>query len=126
MGKYRGRISKVVECEPTIIRTRQGPRLVDRALPSTPSVSSRNSSPSKKRAFSPGFQYDEDGLPNGSGPSPAPKRSRTSGTVGYHLKCISPLNLMIPFESHDLLDTERMVEAIFKDKTVSDVRNHSS
>lgn len=85
MGKYRRRESKVVECEPTVIRTRQGPRLVDRALPSTPSASSRNSSPSKKRTFSPGFQYDDDGLRNDSGASPTPKRSRTSGTVGYHV-----------------------------------------
>src|ERR1700733_7105521 len=47
MGKYHKRVLKVIECEPTVIQTRQGPRLVDHVIPSTPSISSAHSSPSK-------------------------------------------------------------------------------
>lgn len=83
MGKYRKRVAKVIECEPTVVQTRQGPRLVDRAVISTPTISSVNSSPSKKRALSPTLFYADDDLPNTSGPPHTPKRSRTSGMVGY-------------------------------------------
>jgi hypothetical protein len=67
MGKYRKRCPKVIECEPTVVQTRKGPRLVDRAVLSTPSISSTHSSPSKKRALSPTFLYADDDLPNTSG-----------------------------------------------------------
>jgi hypothetical protein len=81
MGKYRKRCPKVIECEPTVVQTRKGPRLVDRAVLSTPSISSTHSSPSKKRALSPTFLYADDDLPNTIGPPHTPKRSRTSRTV---------------------------------------------
>ena len=84
MGKYNLQKSKVVQCEPSIVNTHWGPRLVDHAIPSTPSLSSRQSSLSKKCALSLNIQYDDYDHPNegGSGPH-TPKRSWTSGMVCY-------------------------------------------
>jgi hypothetical protein len=80
MGKYHKRVPKVIECEPTVVQTRQGPRLVDRVIPSTPSISSAHSSPSKKRALSPTPLYADD-LPDIFGPPHTSKRSRASERV---------------------------------------------
>lgn len=80
MGKYHKQVPKVIECEPTVVQTRQGPRLVDRVIPSTPSISSAHSSPSKKRALSPTPLYAND-LPDIFGPSHTSKRSRASEGV---------------------------------------------
>lgn len=86
MGKFRKRTSKVIECESTIVNTRRGPQRVDFAIPATPSISSRQSSPSKKRTLSPSTLYADDNLPNFSGTPPPPKRFRKSGAVSHWIE----------------------------------------
>ena len=104
MGKYNPRKSKVVQCEPSIVNTCRGPRLVDRAIPSTPSSSSRQSSPSKKCALSPNIQYDDCNHPNEGGSVPhTPKRSRTSGMVCYPFGYM--LYILLNHYSHRTLTT---------------------
>ena len=84
MGKLRkhGQTTKTQVFEATIRHTRRGPKLVNVAVedPQTPPSVSRNSSPSKKRVWSPGtMQVDtDDDLPSFQ----EPKRSRSTGKVG--------------------------------------------
>ena len=83
MGKLKtsshGKKTRVVEA--ATIQTRRGPRLVNAPVesPQTPTSNSRNASPSKKRAWSPGLLQDnnKDELPS----IQLPKRSRHSGKV---------------------------------------------
>jgi hypothetical protein len=65
--------------ESTTRHTRRGPQIVHVPVPSTPQSTSRNSSPSKKRTWSPGElqDHDDDGLPSFQ----EPKRSRHTGKV---------------------------------------------
>jgi len=83
MGKFRrsGLATKTRMFEATTTHTRRGPRIVNIPVqnPQTPQTTSRSSSPSKKRAWSPdGLQDDrDDELPSFQ----QSKRSRHSGKV---------------------------------------------
>jgi hypothetical protein len=81
MGKLRkaGAATKTRVFEATTRHTRRGPQIVHVPVPSTPQLPSRNSSPSKKRTWSPGDLQDQDdhGLPSFQ----EPKRSRRTGKV---------------------------------------------
>ena len=81
MGKYQGKsrkANKARQYEPTVVQTRRGPQLLDRPVTSPSAASSCNSSPSKKRAWSPGILHHDEDDHEIPGPS---KRSRTSGKV---------------------------------------------
>lgn len=85
MGKLRkpGAATKTRIFEATTRHTRRGPQIIHVPVPSTPQLSSRNSSPSKKRTWSPDAQQDQD---DDSLPSfQEPRRSRRTGKVRIYL-----------------------------------------
>jgi len=81
MGKLKssGAATKTRIFEATTRHTRRGPQIVHVPIPTTPQSTSRNSSPLKKRTWSPDpQQYQEnDSLPSFQGA----KRSRRTGKV---------------------------------------------
>lgn len=99
MGKYQAKslsANKARQFEPRVVQTRRGPQLQDRAVASPQSPSSRNSSPSKKRQFSPGIldpDHDNDGHDQSF---QLPKRSRKSGKV-FKLLGNVPLTVLTTF-----------------------------
>ena len=123
MGRYQvksWRTAKAQECEPTVVHTRRGHRILDLPVPNSPSVSSRNSSPSKKRAWSPGAHNQNDN-PYDPMPQPQlPKRSRKSGKVSPALLHVSIRCLNSPS------DTKRLAPGVFDTSGTISLRVNSS
>jgi hypothetical protein len=88
-GKSGPATTKSRVFEATTRHTRRGPRIVNVPVENPRTPTSRNSSPSKKRAWSPGGLHDDD---DGDLPSfQEPKRSRRTGKVGVPYTTISRL-----------------------------------
>lgn len=88
MGKFRkpSPAAKTQIFEATTWHTRRGPKIVNVPVESPQTPASRNSSPSKKRAWSPGELQDDgdDSLPSFQDP----KQSWCTGKVGVYLTTI--------------------------------------
>jgi hypothetical protein len=96
MGKFRkpGPAAKTRIFEATTRHTRRGPKIVNVPVESPQTPTSRNSSPSKKRAWSPGGLQDDgdDELPSFQ----EPKRSRRTGKVRVCFTTISSILNIFP------------------------------